>query len=669
TTNNSNITSWDWDFGDPQSGSYNHSNLESPSHVFSSAGTSTIMLTATTVDGCVGASGKDVSFSPRPSGSFRAENDCFSEGKPTVFTSEMQPVSSISNYKWTFYLPGDRKETVTGGSEVSFLLDSSGEYDVELFAESDPGCSASVIKTIYLKPTVVLSDMNYLAGFKEGNAAWMPEGGISGDNSAWTYGNPGFQGQEGDTSSAWYVTGNPIRAGVQSDLSSPCFNLKKLDRPMIELGVFRNLEKDHDGIVLQASADNGPWMNVGGVDDGINWYNSDHIGSNPGGQSAGWTGDDSSGADTAWVTARHDLNDMAGNGLVRFRLSFARDTAGSTGHTAFALDRVVIRNRTQNVLLEHFTNGSDDNCRTVNARVNSIFHEHYHDLVKLEYHTDFPGYDPFFEQNPAVPATRTLYYGITTVPYSVLEGGADEGLKFDYSNTGELSGRDVVLESLADPEFDIRLKVSREQEKITADVTVTALGDIAANERILQVAVFEKLITRVSTGNGETAFLNVVKALLPNAAGTAIFTSWTKGESRHFIFSWNVENVYDPKMIRVAAFLQNDNTRQVYQAATDDSTNISTGRTDYDNSLPGMTIYPNPTEEGRVNISLKEPAMDDYHVEIIDQTGRLVKYTDWHRGDTSQTIELPGLRAGIYTVMVKGNSGTILDYRKLVIIR
>jgi len=43
----SNATEWDWDFGDPESGSSNYSTAMNPEHVYSSEGTFTVSLTAT----------------------------------------------------------------------------------------------------------------------------------------------------------------------------------------------------------------------------------------------------------------------------------------------------------------------------------------------------------------------------------------------------------------------------------------------------------------------------------------------------------------------------------------------------------------------------------------------------------------------------------------------
>ena len=50
------------------------------------------------------------------------------------------------------------------------------------------------------------------------------------------------------------------------------------------------------------------------------------------------------------------------------------------------------------------------------------------DMVDLQYHTSFPGADPFNAQEPYVPSSRLLYYGLLDVPYTILNGGTESFL-------------------------------------------------------------------------------------------------------------------------------------------------------------------------------------------------------------------------------------------------
>ncbi len=432
---------------------------------------------------------------------------------------------------------------------------------------------------------------------------------------------------------------------------------------MLRMDIFADMPRDHEGAVLQASCNNKDWTTIGQTDEGINWYNSDRIAPLSPGNGTGWTGDTL--RSTEWVEARHDLDLVADSSRVRLRIVFSADQA-TPGGGGFAFDNVRIGPRTRIALLEHFTNGSDDSCKAVDAYVNTVLKNNYKDMVKLEYHTDFPGFDPFNQQNPAPPATRSLYYGITSVPYSVLEGGGN-ALQFDYQ-TSSLSGKAVDRIALTDPKFRIILTSHDDGGMMTVNVTLIALENLVADERILQVAVYEKLISDVPTQNGESRFQNVIRDLLPNAAGTAIFDSWMKGETRNYSFTWNEQNVYDPEMVRVAAFIQNDNTREIYQVASNETGGPATGDAGPFTRLPGVAMYPNPASD-ILNISLSQEYATGLRIEFYDQLGRMVRNMPWHQAGPVTTADVSDLKPGLYYVRLVDRKGKVRAYHKVVIMR
>jgi PKD repeat protein len=97
-----------------------------------------------------------------------------------------------------------------------------------------------------------------------------------------------------------------------------------------------------DGAVLQATLNGGQsWITVGafGAPD---WYTSNTIGSQPGGQSSGWTGLAQSGnGSNGWIAVTHRLpQTLIGQPSVRFRVLFASN--GVQQYDGFAFDDVAI---------------------------------------------------------------------------------------------------------------------------------------------------------------------------------------------------------------------------------------------------------------------------------------------------------------------------------------
>ncbi len=665
TGNNYMVSGWKWDFDDPASGSKNTSIMEAPEHLFTSGGTHNITLIGETAEGCADTLVKQVNFHTRPVGSFTWTSDCFN-GSPTLFSSQMQTLEPVTSYQWSIVNPGS-KSFGTNNDSASYTFETLGDYTIRLYAETSGGCGNTVEKTLSLKPIVNLSaNWPYQEDFNGSQQSWSKGQADSSEYNSWNYNNVDFSNGGSNQTHAWFTDVPPGPASEQSYIISPCYDFRDIERPMVSMDIYRSLENEKEGVVLQARAGNSNWQNVGVPGNGINWYTSDRITAVPGGQGTGWTGKSYSGSDDGWVMARHDLDLVAGKQNVQFRLFYGSNHTSSASE-GFGFDNFNLSSRTRNVLLEHFTNASDSENKTANTVVNPLYNHLFDDLVKLEYHTEFPGEDPLNDINPAMPATRVLFYGITSVPYTVLNGGTDNSLRFNYVNS-TIEQKDVRIQSLKDPSFDIGLQVEYAEDHLNADVTVTALKDLPAEERIIQVVVYEKLLEGINTQNGESNFLNVAIEMLPNAAGTAEFNSWNKGKSNTYHFTWNYSNVFNVDMLRVASFIQSDLTKEVYQAVADDNTNITTGRRETPVSGPSVRIYPNPAND-IVNIEVAAPGRGKCYAEILDMAGRVLLREQINPDENIKQVSLNSLNKGLYFVRISNSRGITWNVTKLVIMK
>ena len=62
------IISWDWDFGDPSSGTNNVSTLQDPTHAFTAGGTFDVNLIVTNINGCIDSLTQTITILDAPSG-------------------------------------------------------------------------------------------------------------------------------------------------------------------------------------------------------------------------------------------------------------------------------------------------------------------------------------------------------------------------------------------------------------------------------------------------------------------------------------------------------------------------------------------------------------------------------------------------------------------------
>jgi hypothetical protein len=306
-------------------------------------------------------------------------------------------------------------------------------------------------------------------------------------------------------------------------------------------------------------------------------------------------------------------------------------------------------------LLEHFTNSSDESCDSVNILVNDLSNQNEMNIIDLQYHTSFPGPDPFNLQNPAVPGARVFYYGLSDVPYTLLNGGSKPLHRFDHKII-KFNPTSVLVESLEDSKFSINLKSTLAGNILTVQAQVFSLQDFPATQLTVHIAVLEQIIASETGSNGESIFENVVKAMLPDAAGTSIHQEWEKDEPRTVEATWELEHVYDTSQIRVVAFIQDETTGEIYQAALGVIDEIiDTGQDD----LPGLrsgksfVVYPNPAER-EIYIEFYLPTTETLTLQLYNNLGNLVLVKQIPVGTQKSELRVDEYPDGLYILRFIG---------------
>ena len=427
---------------------------------------------------------------------------------------------------------------------------------------------------------------------------------------------------------------------------------------MVILDIWKRFNALRDGATLQATADSGKsWISIGNLEDGVNWYNSTDILGEPGGQNFGWANIQ----DYDWRESRHDLDMLKGKSRVQFRIAYGSDgTALNTDGLAF--DNFRIEERSRKVLLEHFTNSTSPESGKADSILNNMVGTDTIDLIDLQYHTSFPGVDPFNAQDPYIPGARLFYYGVQNVPYTVLNGGYESSLRFDYSGK-PLKWKTLRVESLGDAKFGISQNSQLiNNNTIYITTRITALADMPSNEYTVQVGVVERKVTGVTGTNGETVFENVVKAFLPDAAGNPFFRSWKANDVDSAKNYWYLQNVYDINELEVFAFIQDESTSEIYQVALN-KFNLVTATKDLSSSENQLLVYPNPADNS-VIVKLNKTVSEPVSIDIYNELGALVKSGEILTKENEARIVTSGFPDGIY--IIRAISGTsVLGIQKL----
>jgi hypothetical protein len=160
-----------------------------------------------------------------------------------------------------------------------------------------------------------------------------------------------------------------------------------------------------------------------------------------------------------------------------------------------------------------------------------------------------------------------------------------------------------------------------------------------------------------------------MKKMLPDAGGTRIEkTTWLAGESKIVTQSWAPKNIFDVNQLAVIVFLQDNITKEIYQATfaqPEETPPIITGIDPLPESYEenGLLIYPNPASD-KIQVVMEKNNIS--HWKIHDKFGREV--LRGHTGTTKNfTIDVQTLASGLYILQLENKDKQLHSARFSVI--
>ncbi|MFT6135789.1 MAG: hypothetical protein ACJAZM_002290 [Cyclobacteriaceae bacterium] len=537
-----------------------------------------------------------------------------------------------------------------------------------------------------------------VAGLNVGGAAWVT-------NADGAYGNR-------------LKADNPL--AENSWVYSPTYDLSQMEKPAVSFNYVSDLVNT-DGVVLQYSIDEGyTWNAVGEFDfddgnSGVNWYNSIGLPGNPGNideptnslynaNQFGWSvrtdvppgspfGLDGLDQDYYWYFAANkiDAKNAEGSFLIpedgwsdiRFRFSLGarpgfkeRTISSSTGEETapiegFGFDNFRIYDRQKVVLFESFSSVLLDDSKEAEAIIFDRVSKAGDGAVWVNYFTDLDGQpsrptDELFKRNDIDPGARGGYYGIADAPTSVLDGEVIEKKTNSDSRANELLGWNQFAlnkKELVEPEFDISLVElpSNSEDELKLSGTFTSLIDLPANTELsFRFIVFENYITNQAFGNYTVSdtIRNVMRAILPDAGGYVEKRSVQIGDAFEFPIDWTINAIYNLDELRVVAFVQNEETREIYQVAVldiDNKINTLTGVGDRIVRGVDFEMFPNPANSS-FKVEFEQAVPLDTEWTLYDQMGRLMRTGTMKKNQYEVIIETDDFASGVYFLQLYDES-------------
>ena len=197
-----------WDFGDPASGASNTSNLQVPTHTFTTAGIYNVKLVVSTAGQCYDSIIKPIRVFPGFFPDFEALGKC--KNTPIQFNDKTTATYGVvNNWKWNFGEPISPTNTSTL-QNPTHIYASANTYNVAFIVSTSIGCIDTLYKTIdilnqpplsvYPKDTLIcVIDTLQLNATGTGTFTWSPNYMIDNINNQNPLVSP-------DVSTTYYIT-------------------------------------------------------------------------------------------------------------------------------------------------------------------------------------------------------------------------------------------------------------------------------------------------------------------------------------------------------------------------------------------------------------------------------------------------------------------------------
>ncbi len=140
------VSGWSWNFGDPSSGAANTSAQQNPCHTFTSAGSFTVILTATSDSGCQSTTMLPANVDQLPTAGITPQNVCLNALTNFQDASTAPAPTVINAWDWNF---GDGSPNSTT-QNPSHTYATPGTYTITLIVSTTNGCKDTTTNTVII---------------------------------------------------------------------------------------------------------------------------------------------------------------------------------------------------------------------------------------------------------------------------------------------------------------------------------------------------------------------------------------------------------------------------------------------------------------------------------------------------------------------------------------
>ncbi len=208
-------------------------------------------------------------------------------------------------------------------------------------------------------------------------------------------------------------------------------------------------------------------------------------------------------------------------------------------------------NKAQRIpMIEHFSSSTCGPCVAVNQQMHTFTSNNEGKYTYTKFPTSGDPYNNF------EATQRVQDYGVTGVPNIFLDGR---------SKGSNYLTQEMLDERLNTPAYaDIRGAFSMDGDNIY--VIADFMSYITLNDVVAYITVNEKTTTKNTGTNGETEFHHILMKMLKSKTGNPVSIKAGEYQRLEFTHNMSLTNVEDVNDLEVALWLQNPETKEVYNS-------------------------------------------------------------------------------------------------------
>lgn len=261
------------------------------------------------------------------------------------------------------------------------------------------------------------------------------------------------------------------------------------------------------------------------------------------------------------------------------------------------------------ILVEEATNASCGPCASANPAFQEYINTHLHEVIPVVYHAWWPGAsDPMYLKNTGMNRNRVNYYGMASygVPAIAVNGEFLQGPGNVETGVAKWRGKTSPVSMMVD--------VTRDGKKMNITVAVQSDEAVAGKLRIVVCEQFHYY--EAAGNNGEKDFFYLARKMFPD---DGIDLMLDAGGQDQFDESYTIDDEFNADKMYVVAYIQNDETKEVIQAATD----LKVVQLPLSVQTPYFKI--DPSAEIRKTIEITNPTDQFINVTVAkDESGNII---------------------------------------------